>query len=368
MTPVESRIFIKGNEAIARGAIDAGCQCYFAYPITPQSDIPEYLSSALVELGGEFIQAESEIAAANMLLGAAACGKRAMTSSSSPGISLKQEAISYMAGTELPAVIVNICRGGPGLGSIDPSQGDYFQATRGGGHGDYRTLVLAPATCQEAYDMTIQAFDLAFAYRNPVMILGDAILGQMKEPIRPWRERSVPNGEAADWALSGAGEREPRLLKSLHLMDGALETHNRRLQDKYRAMERDIDYESFALEDAQLVVTAYGSIGRIAKSAVRLLRERGYPVGLFRPKTLFPFPRAQLRELAAQGKTFITLENNSGQMVEDVRLSICGLAESDFFGNLPGKLSSPEDFLEPILQALNRQTGQEPESQARPAV
>jgi len=347
-------IFVKGNEAIARGAVDAGCQCYFAYPITPQSDIPEYLSSALVELGGEFIQAESEIAAANMLLGAAACGKRAMTSSSSPGISLKQEAISYMAGSELPAVIVNICRGGPGLGSIDPSQGDYFQSTRGGGHGDYRTLVLAPASCQEAYDMTIRAFDLSFAYRNPVLLLGDAILGQMKEPIRPWKDRSINPQEASDWALSGSAGREPRLLKSLYLMDGALETHNRRLQEKYKLMQQEIDYETLALHDAALVVVAFGSIGRIAKSAVRMLREQGYPVGLFRPKTLFPFPEKALREVAAAGKSFITIENNSGQMVEDVRLAICGLAESSFFGNLPGKLSNPEDFLEPITQVLNR--------------
>ncbi len=348
------KLFIKGNEAIAMGAIAAGCQCYFAYPITPQSDIPEYLSSVLVEAGGEFIQAESEIGAANMLLGAAACGKRAMTSSSSPGISLKQEAISYMAGSQLPAVIVNICRGGPGLGSIDPSQGDYFQATRGGGHGDYRTLVLAPASCQEGYDLTILAFELAFKYRNPVLILGDAILGQMKEPIVHWKAREMNTKEAQDWALSGARGREPRLLKSLYLAEGALAEHNRQLQDKYQAMQKEVRYEGYELQDAQVVAVAFGSIGRIVKSTVRKLRRQGKPVGLFRPISLFPFPEQALRELAAQGKKFITIENNAGQMVEDVRLAIRGYSDSAFHGNFPGQLSKPEDFEEPILKLFSQ--------------
>jgi 2-oxoglutarate ferredoxin oxidoreductase subunit alpha len=350
----DKKKLLKGNEAIAMGAMAAGCQCYFAYPITPQSDIPEYLSSALVESGGEFIQAESEIGAANMLLGAAACGKKAMTSSSSPGISLKQEAISYLAGSELPAVIVNICRGGPGLGSIDPSQGDYFQATRGGGHGDYRTLVLAPATCQEGYDLTVLAFELAFKYRNPVMLLGDAILGQMKEPVQDWAQRSIDPDLALEWRLNGAKGRKPRLIKSLHLAEGSLAKHNRVLQDKYLEMRQEVRYEEYQTEDAQVVAVAFGSIGRIVKSTVRKLRRQGLRVGLFRPITLFPFPEKELQKLAAQGKQFITIENNSGQMVEDVRLAVRRYTDSEFYGNLPGQLSKPEDFEVPIQELLRQ--------------
>ena len=209
-----NRIFIKGNEAISRGAIAAGAKCFFGYPITPQNDIPEFMSSAMIEAGGDFVQAESEVAAANMLLGAAACGIRALTSSSSPGMSLKQEAISYMAGSELPGVIVNISRGGPGLGDIGPSQADYFQSVKGGGHGDYKLLVLAPGTVQEAYDLTFKAFDLAFKYRNPVLVLGDAIIGQMKEPVVPWVPENLDSSEGQDWGLQGAKDRAPRLLNS----------------------------------------------------------------------------------------------------------------------------------------------------------
>jgi 2-oxoglutarate ferredoxin oxidoreductase subunit alpha len=346
------RILVKGNEAIAMGAMDAGCECYFAYPITPQSDIPEYLSTALVEAGGEFIQAESEIAAANMLLGAAACGKRAMTSSSSPGISLKQEAISYMAGSDLPAVIVNISRGGPGLGSIDPSQGDYYQATRGGGHGDYRTLVLAPSTCQEAYDLTIEAFDLAFAYRNPVLILGDAILGQMKEPIQTWKTRGRPAGEGQDWALSGAKGRPPRLLKSLYLSEGALAGHHEHLTSKYRLMREEMRGEEVLTQDAEVVVVAYGSIARIAKNTVRSLRAEGLRVGLFRPVTLYPFPDRVLADLAGAGKRFVTIEHNTGQMVDDVRLAVRRHTDSDLVSVFPGVLPKPEDFESPIRRLL----------------
>ncbi|MFP4048379.1 MAG: 3-methyl-2-oxobutanoate dehydrogenase subunit VorB [Desulfovermiculus sp.] len=349
------RILVKGNEAIAMGAMDAGCECYFAYPITPQSDIPEYLSTALVQAGGEFIQAESEIAAANMVLGAAACGKRAMTSSSSPGISLMQEAISYMAGSDLPAVIVNICRGGPGLGSIDPSQGDYYQATRGGGHGDYRTLVLAPSTCQEAYDFTVEAFDLAFTYRNPVVILGDAILGQMKEPIQAWRTRGRPEGEAEDWALSGARGRAPRLLKSLYLSEGALAEHHAHLSSKYEQMQAEARGEEVQTQDAQLVVVAYGSIARIAKNTIRSLRAEGYRVGLFRPITLYPFPSAALDDLASKGKRFITIEHNTGQMVDDVRLAVRRFADSELLSVYPGRLPNPEDFELPIRQLIHRE-------------
>ncbi len=353
MKTEKASLLVKGNEAIALGAMAAGCECYFAYPITPQSEIPEMLSRILVEAGGEFVQAESEIAAANMLLGATACGKRAMTSSSSPGISLKQEAISYMAGSQLPAVIVNVCRGGPGLGSIDPSQGDYYQSTRGGGHGDYRTLTLAPASCQEAYDQTIQAFDLAFRYRNPVVVLGDAILGQMKEPIQAWKERAIQDSRGLSWSLSGARGRKPRLLKSLYLSDGALAGHNRLLQEKYQAMRVECDWEAYKIDDAELIIVAFGSMGRISKSAVRQLRERGLPVGLFRPITLFPFPDEPLAKLAEEGKRFLTIENNAGQMVDDVRLAVRRQSDSELHSVLPGLLANPTDLLEPIQRVLH---------------
>lgn len=345
------RVFIKGNEAIAQGALDAGCRCFFGYPITPQNDIPEFLSKALPEAGGEFVQAESEVAAANMLLGAASTGVRCMTSSSSPGMSLKQEAISYMAGSELPAVVVNMNRGGPGLGDIGPAQGDYYQSTRGGGHGDYRLLVLAPATCQEAYDLTIEAFALAFKYRNPVLILGDAILGQMKEPIA--RRDSVEYDDAsASWHLDGNAGRDKRLIKSLFLDEGALAGQNRHLMAKYAAMRAEVRCEEFQTADAELIVCAYGSIGRIAKSTVRKLRARGLKVGLLRPITLYPFPDATLAALADQGKRFLTIEHNCGQMVDDVRLAIRTKADSDFFGVMPGELPNPDDLEGPILKSL----------------
>lgn len=346
------RIFIKGNEAIARGALAAGVKCYFGYPITPQSDIPEFMSQAIVTAGGEFVQAESEVAAANMLLGVAACGIRAMTSSSSPGISLKQEAISYMAGCEVPGVIVNVSRGGPGLGDIGPSQGDYFQAVKGGGHGDYHLLVLAPGTVQEAYDLTIKAFDLAFKYRNPVMVLADAIVGQMKEPVSPWTPQTLNPAEGQDWGLQGAQNRPQRLIKSLFLNDGALAGQNLKLAAKYKNMQVEADQELFLTDDAELVVVAFGSIGRIVKSTVRKLRGQGHKVGLVRPITLFPFPSNTLLALAQAGKRFLTIEHNMGQMVEDVRLAIRTVADSAFHGQLPGNLPTPDDFEEPILKAL----------------
>lgn len=346
------RVLIKGNEAICRGALAAGCQCYFGYPITPQNDIPEFLSQEMPRLGRVFVQAESEIAAANMLLGAAACGVRAMTSSSSPGMSLKQEAISYMAGSQLPAVIVNMNRGGPGLGDIGPSQGDYYQAVKGGGHGDYRTLTLAPGTVQEAYDLVIKAFDLAFAYRNPVLVLGDAIIAQMMEPVAIAKTKTSSGDRDLGWNLVGRGKRPPRLLKSLYLEDGALAGHNARLREKYATMHKEVLHESFLVNDAELVVVAYGSIGRIAKSTIRSLREKGHKVGLVRPITLFPFPEGVLETLAAQGKRFLTIEHNLGQMVDDVRLAIRRHADSEFYGHLPGNLPTPDDFEQPILRAL----------------
>ncbi len=352
MAKTSKKIFVKGNEAIAYGALAAKCRCFFGYPITPQNDIPEFMSKAMVKAGGEFVQAESEVASANMLLGAGACGIRAMTSSSSPGISLMQEAISYMAGSEIPAVIVNMNRGGPGLGDIGPAQGDYYQSTRGGGHGDYRTLVLAPATGQESYDLMIKAFDLAFEYRTPVLVHGDAILGNMKEPIELWEPKPVDPEECKAWCLYGNKGRDKRLIKSLFLEEGALAGQNEHLKAKYENMRSIADQEMFEVDDAELVVVAFGSIGRIAKSAIRKLRKEGHKVGLFRPITLYPFPEDELRKLAEKGKRFLTIEHNLGQMVDDVRLSVRGLADSDFYGTLPGNLPTPDEYEEPILNSL----------------
>lgn len=348
------RVFIKGNEAVGYGAIAAGCACYFGYPITPQNEIPEMLSQVLPEKGGSFVQAESEVAAANMLLGAAAAGIRAMTSSSSPGISLMQEAISYMAGSELPGVIVNMNRGGPGLGDIGPAQGDYYQSTRGGGHGDYRTLVLAPSTCQEAYDMMSLAFDLAFKYRNPVLVLGDGIVGTMKEPVE-LKDMGRPNYyDAAGWQVTGAKGREKRLIKSLRLEENALAEHNKRLLAKYEAMRSEARAEEFMTDGAELIVVAYGSMGRMAKSAIRKLRAQGCKVGLVRPITLYPFPEKTLLAFAEKGARFLTIEHNTGQMVDDVRLAVRTIADSDFHALMPGNIPSAEDFVPPILAALGR--------------
>ena len=342
------RLLVKGNEAIAMAAIDSGCFLYFGYPITPQNDIPEYLSKHLPPLGGDFIQAESEIASINLLLGASSTGARAMTSSSSPGISLMQEGISYMAGSELPGLIVNISRSGPGLGGISPSQGDYFQATRGGGHGDYRMIVLAPSTVQEMYDLTCLAFDLADKYRNPAMILGDALIGQMKEPLL----RKKPEGlnlPPKDWALTGANGRKRNRIKSLYLQDGELSEHNWKLYEKYERMKREeVRFETLYADDADLVITAFGSMARVSKTCVDLARESGMKVGLFRPITLFPFPERALYEVSQKVKTFLTVELNTGQMVEDVRLSVQRDAEVHFYGRPPGSLPSPEEILEEV--------------------
>lgn len=341
------RLLVRGNEAICRGAIEAGCRFYFGYPITPQNDIPEYMSREMPKLDGVFIQAESEIASVNMVMGAAATGARAMTSSSSPGISLKMEAISYMAGMELPCLIVNISRSGPGLGGIDASQGDYFQAVKGGGHGGYHIIVLAPASIQEMYDLAMLAFDLAEIYRTPVMILGDSVVGQMKEPLvpHPRPHRELP---AKDWALRGKGDGEQRFIKSLYLGDGELEAHNWKLDAKYREMKaRETRWEDFQTSDADLIVTGFGSAARIAKTAVMMAREEGLKVGLLRPVTLFPFPSAAFAERTARCKKVLDVELNTGQMVEDVRLSVARDAEVYFYGRPSGtgSLPTPEEIL-----------------------
>jgi 2-oxoglutarate ferredoxin oxidoreductase subunit alpha len=350
---LKRRLLVKGNEAVAMGAIEAGCRYYFGYPITPQSDIPEYMARELPPLGGEFIQAESEIASINMLLGASASGARAMTSSSSPGISLKQEGISYMAGSELPGLIVNIARSGPGLGGIDASQADYFQAVKGGGHGGYRLIVLAPHSVQEMYDLTMLAFDLSDRYRMPALLLGDSVIGQMKEPLTP-HPYVCPKLPPKDWAVGGKETRgHQNVVKSLYLGDGELEAHNWRLHRKYEDLKAgEVRYEAVGLEEAEIIVTAFGSAARIAKTAIRMAREKGIRAGLFRPVTLFPFPGKALREAASSCRKILCVELNAGQMVEDISLSVCGEADVFFYGRPPGagSLPTPEEILGQILK------------------
>ncbi|HEY6872448.1 MAG TPA: 3-methyl-2-oxobutanoate dehydrogenase subunit VorB [Geobacteraceae bacterium] len=347
---MSNRLFVKGNEAVAMAAIEAGCRYYFGYPITPQSDIPEYLSRELPKLNGEFIQAESEIASINMLLGASATGVRAMTSSSGPGISLKQEGISYMAGSELPGVIVDIARSGPGLGGIDASQADYFQAVKGGGHGGYHIVVLAPSSVQEMYDLTLLAFDLADIYRIPAMVLADSVVGQMKEPLIPHKRPDTPL-PPVEWAVRGKGEGEQRVVKSLYLGDGELEAHNWKLHAKYQLLkENESRWEEFETGDAEILVTAFGSAARIAKTAIMMAREEGIKVGLLRPITLFPFPEMAYAALTGRCKRVLDIELNTGQMIEDVRLSVAKDAEVFFYGRPPGagSLPTPEELLEQI--------------------
>ena len=348
---MSEKLFVKGNEAVAMAAIEAGCRYYFGYPITPQSDIPEYLSRELPPLGGEFIQAESEIGAINMLLGASATGVRAMTSSSGPGISLKQEGISYMAGSELPGVIVDIMRAGPGLGGIDASQADYFQATRGGGHGGYRIIVLAPASVQEMYDLTMLAFDLSDIYRMPAMVLADSVIGQMKESFtaHPRPQAALP---AKGWVVRGRAPGEPQnVVKSLYLGDGEMEAFHWKMHARYQELaEKECRWEEFHTEDAMLVVTAFGSTARIAGTAVAMAREADMKVGLLRPITLFPFPKQACEAVSRHCKKFLDIELSTGQMVEDVRLSVARDAEVSFYGRPPGagSLPTPEELFEQI--------------------
>ena len=342
------KILMKGNDVVGEAAIIAGCRYYFGYPITPQNEIPAYMSQRLPEVGGTFLQAESEIASINMVFGASAAGARVMTSSSSPGISLKQEGISYLSGAKLPAVVVNMMRGGPGLGNIAGAQGDYFQATRGGGNGDYRTVVLGPATVQELADMTVKAFDIADRYRVVVMILGDGFLGQMSEAV----ELPQPTEKEFDksWALTGARGREPHIIASLRLNpDEALEQLNEELLKTYEEIAKnEILFEDFQTEDADYVLVAYGTSSRICRSAIRDLRKDGYKVGMFRPITLWPFPSKQLEAAAANAKKVLTVEMSAGQMVEDVKLALDGENEVDFYGRMAGMLPDIEEIKERI--------------------
>ncbi len=351
---VRKKVLMKGNEAIGEAAIRAGCQAFFGYPITPQSELPEYLARRMPEVDMIFLQAESELAAISMVYGAAGAGARVMTSSSSPGISLKQEGISMLAGADLPAVIVNIMRGGPGIGGIQPSQADYFQATRGGGHGDYRHLVLAPASIQELADLTWEAFALADQYRNPVLILGDGMLGQMMEPVLLPEE--PPPLVDKPWATTGAKDREHNEIYTLHMGMEDLEKHNQRLAQKWEQIAREqVRYDKFMLDDAEIVIVAFGIASRVARRAIRMAREVGIKAGLLRPISLWPFPTAAIAEVAKQARAFLVVEMNLGQMIEDVRLATGGLVPVELFSKIT-IVPNPKEILQSLC-SLARRTG-----------
>jgi len=339
---------MKGNEAIAAAAINAGCRHFFGYPITPQNEIPEYMARELPKLGGTYVQAESEVAAINMVYGAAGAGARVLTSSSSPGVSLMQEGLSYIAGAQLPCVVVNIMRAGPGLGGIQPSQGDYFQATKGGGHGDYHLIVLAPATVQEAVELTQEAFDIADQYRNPVMILADGMIGQIMEPVelpayKPRRDLPVK-----DWATTGtcnsAGRR--RVVNSLFLNPEEFERHVQALYRKYAEIEeREVRFEMVDCEGADVVIVAYGTVSRIVRSAIIKCRNQGLKVGLLRPISLYPFPFPAFEKCLPLPKAFLVVEMSMGQMLDDVRIAVAGRRPVSFFGRTGGMVPSPEEIV-----------------------
>ena len=345
----QEKMLMKGNEAIAEAAIQAGCRFFFGYPITPQNQIPEYMSQRMPKEGGCFLQAESEVAAINMVYGAAGAGARVMTSSSSPGISLKQEGISYIVGAELPCVIVNMVRGGPGLGSIQPAQSDYFQSTRGGGHGDYRMVVLAPASVQEAVELTQLAFDIADRYRNPVLVMGDGLIGQMMEPVQ--MPDYVPAKDLPEkiWAAGSDHKSERAIINSLYIDPAVLEKHNLKLQKKYDLMtQNEVRVQTELVEDADYILVAYGTTARVARSAMRKLRAEGMKVGLIRPITLWPFPDKAIAEAAGHAKSFLTVEMSMGQMVEDVRLAVNGAKPVHFFGRTGGMVPSVREVMEQL--------------------
>ncbi len=349
------KVLMKGNEAIGEAALRAGCLNYFAYPITPQSEVAEYLSKRMPEVGGVFLQGESEVAVGYMIFGAAAAGARVMTTSSSPGISLMSEALSYIAGAQCPAVFVNIVRGGPGLGGILPSQGDYFQATKGGGHGDYRLLVMAPASVQEAVEMVMRAFPLAEKYRNPVMLLGDGLIGQMMEPVVFPDDLKIPPSNKDAWATNGMdsrGSRSRNLVKSLYLDPEVLNNHNLALKAKYERMKREeVRYEALNLEgDYQVLIVSYGTMSRVCRTAIEQMKSSGFEVGLIRPQTLFPFPEEAIAKAAAKAscKVVVSIEMSMGQMVEDVERSVRGQRPVSWYGKCGGEVPSPEEIIETV--------------------
>ena len=353
-----TKVLMKGNEAIGEAAIRAGCKNYFAYPITPQSEVAEYLAKRMPEVDGVFLQGESEVAVGYMIFGAAGCGERVMTTSSSPGVSLMSEAISYIAAAQCPAVFVNIMRGGPGLGGILPSQGDYFQATKGGGHGDYRLLVLAPDGVQEAVEMTMNAFTLAEKYRGPVMILGDGLIGQMMEPVEFPDDLKTEPSNKDDWATSGMDTRKSKkrnLVKSLFLDPTELNKNNLNLKAKYEQMKKEeVLYEGYNTDtDYKVLIVSYGTMSRVCKTSIDMMKEEGLEVGLLRPKTLFPFPEKEIYDAATKEscKAVISIEMSMGQMVEDVERCIKGKREVDFYGECGGDIPTPEKIIE-VIQGL----------------
>jgi 2-oxoglutarate ferredoxin oxidoreductase subunit alpha len=342
-------VLMKGNEAIAQGAMDAGCRAFFGYPITPQNQIPDYMALHMPEVGGVFLQAESEVAAINMVYGAAATGARVMTGSSSPGVALMQEGISYLAGAELPAVIVNVARGGSGLGNIAPAQSDYFMSVKGGGHGDYRTLVLAPWSVQELYDFMFDAFDLADRYRIPVVVLADAVLGQMMEPMRFDRTPIDPAGlPAKPWATTGARGRKRNIINSLYIVAEELERVNRRIQARLDEAQKEVRWEGHHLDDADLAFVAYGTAARVCLTAMETARGQGIKVGLLRPVTLYPFPSQALADLAERVRAMLVVEMSLGQMVEDVRLAVSGRVPVEFYGRTGGVVPTPRDVCDAL--------------------
>ena len=348
------KILMKGNEAIGEAAIRAGCKYYFGYPITPQSELTAYMAKKLLKMkNAAFVQAESEIAAINMVYGSASTGERAMTSSSSPGISLKQEGISYIACSEIPCVIVNMQRGGPGLGSIQPGQADYFQATKGGGHGDYHLIVLAPSSVQELVDLTMDAFDLADKYTNPAMILGDGLLGQMMEAVEFKERPKVDLPDKSGWTLTGCKGRKHRYVVSFDLDPDILEQWNLKIEKKYNLLkEKEVRYEALNLENADLVIVAYGIVARIAKTVIQLAKKEGINIGLIRPITLYPFPEKIIAKTAEKVKKFLTVEMSLGQMIEDVRLAVNGKAKVNFYGRVGGVIPSPQEILEEVKKYI----------------
>ncbi|MFV9510766.1 3-methyl-2-oxobutanoate dehydrogenase subunit VorB [Tepidibacillus sp. LV47] len=348
-----AKVLMKGNEVIAEAAIHAGCKYFFGYPITPQSELVAYMAKRLPEIGGLFLQAESEIAAINMVYGAASAGVRVMTSSSSPGISLKQEGISYLVGSELPAVIVNVMRGGPGLGSIQPAQSDYFQATKGGGHGDYHIPVFAPASLQEIVDLMQDAFDVADRYRTPVILLADGMLGQMMEPVE-FTEKQPVELPKKDWATTGTrGDGGPKIVNSLRLDPAELEAHNHHLQKKYQEIkEKEVRYEMYLTDGADYIVVAYGTVARIVKNAIHKARKQGVKVGLIRPISLWPYPQKPFDETRERVKAYLTVEMSAGQMVEDVRLAVNGKCPVHFYGRTGGMVPSQDEIYAKIMEIV----------------
>ena len=346
---MSNKVLMKGNEAIAEAAIRSGCKHFFGYPITPQTELSAYMAKKMPKIGGVFLQAESEVAAINMIYGAAGAGARAMTSSSSPGISLKAEGISYIAGADIPCVIVDIVRGGPGLGGIQPAQSDYFQATKGGGHGDYHLIVLAPNSVQEIVSLTADAFNLSDNYRVPVMILGDGTLGQMMEPV-DFDNIPKPIDNEKDWATTGTeGKRKHNIINSLYLAPEELEVKIRERYERYELIKAEEQrYEAHDIEDADIIVSSYGTTSRVVESAVKTLRNEGYKVGVIRPITLWPFPEKIYKEAAKTAKAFLSVEMSMGQMVEDIKLSVEGKAPVYFYGRTGGIIPTPAEIIEEV--------------------